>query len=95
MPSFFGGVTRTLGRLDFAGQDLHQRGFAGAVRPGNGVAPPRKKRARDVFEQDSGAEAHRDVVNGEQGDLNCSNYLPSLHAELQMGAVLILGWLGF
>ena len=50
------------GRLDFAGQDLHQRGLARAVGAGDGVAAAGKKRAGDVLEQDSGAEAHGDVI---------------------------------
>ena len=29
--------------FDLAGQNLHERGFAGAVRPGDGVAAPGKK----------------------------------------------------
>ena len=56
-----------LGRVDFAGQDLHQRGLAGAIRPGNAVAPAVEESGGDLFEQDSGAEAHGDVVNGKQG----------------------------
>jgi hypothetical protein len=58
-----------LGRLDFAGQDLHQRGFTGAVGAGDSIAPSCEEGGADIFEQDSGAEAHRDVVNGEQGTL--------------------------
>ena len=35
-----------LGRLDLAGENLHQRGFARAVRAGDGVAAPREESAR-------------------------------------------------
>ena len=61
----FGPADGALGRLDLAGQNLHQRGFAGAIRPGDGVAAPREEGARDILEQYSAAEAHRDVINGE------------------------------
>jgi hypothetical protein len=52
--------------LKIAGKNFHQRGFARTVGPGNGVTPPTEKGATDLFEQDSGAEAHRDVVKREQ-----------------------------
>jgi len=55
-----------LGWFELAGKDLHERGLAGAVGAGNGVAPAREKGGRDVLEQYSGAKPHRDVVYGEQ-----------------------------
>ena len=67
---FLGPGDGALGRLDLAGEDLHERGLAGAVGAGDGVAAARQERAGDVFEQNSGAEAHGDVVDGEQ------SYLP-------------------
>ncbi len=57
---------RALRRLDFAGEDFHQRGLARAVGAGDGVATPGHERAGDVLEETSGAKAHGDVVNGEQ-----------------------------
>ena len=57
---------RALRGLEFAGHDFHQRGFARAIRTGDGVAPPVKKRAGDVFEQNPIAEAHGDVIEGNQ-----------------------------
>src|SRR6185437_10977024 len=55
--------------LEIAGENFHQRGFARSVRPGNRVAPPSEKGATHFFEQNSGAEAHRDVVKREQDKL--------------------------
>ena len=52
------------GGFDFAGEDLHERGLAGAVGAGDGVAAPREKRRGDVFEQDAGAVAHGDIIDG-------------------------------
>ncbi len=62
----FWAADRAFGRLQFAGENFHQRGFAGAIRAGDGVAAPREEGAGDVLEQDSGAEAHRDVVESDQ-----------------------------
>ena len=67
---FLGARDGSLGRLDIAGEDLHQGGLAGAVGAGDRVTTARQERAGDVFEQSSGAEAHGDIVNGEQ------SYLP-------------------
>ena len=54
------------GRFELAGKDLHERGLARAVGAGDRVAAAREKGGRDVLEQYSGAEPHRDVVYGEQ-----------------------------
>ena len=62
-PIFFGRVTVPFVGLDLAGQDLHERGLAGAVRPGDRVAAAGEERGGDVFEQDAGAVAHGDVVD--------------------------------
>ncbi len=56
----------TLGRFELAGEDLHERGFAGSVGAGDGVAAAGEKGSGDVLEQYSGAEPHRDVVYCEQ-----------------------------
>ena len=55
-----------LGGFELAGEDLHERGFAGAVGAGDGVAAAGEKGGGDVLEQYSGAEPHRDVVYCEQ-----------------------------
>src|ERR1035437_4219714 len=70
-----------LGRLDVAGEDLHQGGLAGAVGTGDGVTTAWQERAGDVFEQSSGAEAHGDVVDGEQ-----SYYHDSARGDAPFGA---------
>ena len=49
---------RTLFGIDFTRQDLHQRGLAGAVRPGDRVTTAGDESGIDVFEQNEGAEAH-------------------------------------
>ena len=56
---------RAFGRLEFAGQDFHECGFAGAIGAGDGVAAPGHEGAGDVFEEDPGSEAHGDVVDCE------------------------------
>ena len=56
---------RAFGRLELAGQDLHQGGFAGAIGPGDGVAAARHEGGGDVLEQDAGTEAHGDIVDGQ------------------------------
>ncbi len=47
----------------FAGQQLHERGFAGAVRAGEAVAPARRKRRRHVVEEDLRPKPHRHTLN--------------------------------
>jgi hypothetical protein len=51
-----------LGR-QFARQQLHERGFAGAVRPRQSVAAPGRKRGRHVVEEHFRPEPHRYVLN--------------------------------
>ena len=63
---------RPFGRFQLARENLHQRRFSGAVGTRDGIAPPRKKRAGDVFKQNFGAEAHGDVLNGKQGSFHDS-----------------------
>ena len=62
----FGPGHRALGRLQFAGEDIHERRLARTVGAGDGVAPSLEEGRSDVFEQYSSAEAHSDVVNGQQ-----------------------------
>src|ERR1022692_4532683 len=57
-------------------------GLAGAVGTGDGVTTARQERAGDVFEQSSGAEAHGDVVDGEQ-----SYYHDSARGDAPFGAL--------
>ena len=52
-----------LGGLDLPGQNFHQGGFAGAIRPGNAITAASKEGGRDVLEEDPGPIAHRNVVN--------------------------------
>ena len=63
---FFRPRDRPLRRLELPGHDFHERGFSRAVGPGDGVAPAVKKCAGDVFEENSFAEAHRDVIERNQ-----------------------------
>src|SRR5712692_9522629 len=55
----------TFSGIEVPGQDLHEGGLAGAIGPGNGITAARHERAGDVFEEDPGAEAHRDVIHRE------------------------------
>ena len=64
---FLGTRDRPFGRLQLAREDLHQRRFSGAVGTRDGITAPGKKGAGDVLKQNSGAEAHGDVLNGKQG----------------------------
>ena len=41
---------RPLLRVDLAGQELHESGFSGAVRPGKSIAFPRRKAGRNFIE---------------------------------------------
>ena len=54
----FRACDRTFGGLQFAGQDFHERRFAGAIGAGNRVAASSLKGRVDLFKQNSGAEAH-------------------------------------
>ena len=49
-------------RIEFAGEDLHKGGLAGAVGSGESVAPSGRKGYRDFFEQNLGAVAHRYIA---------------------------------
>ncbi len=62
---FFRAGDRAFGGFDFAGNDFHECGLAGAVRAGDSVAAPGHEGAGHVFEQDPGAEAHGDVIDRE------------------------------
>jgi hypothetical protein len=68
-PKFLRARDRTFGRFEVARKNLHQRRFSGAVWTRNGITPARKERTGDVFKQNSGTEAHGDVLNGKQGYL--------------------------
>ena len=50
-PSFFGRVTEPCEGSISPRQNLHQRGFARAIRPGDGVAAPGEERTGDVLEE--------------------------------------------
>ena len=62
-PSFLRADHRSLLRLQLAGQQLHESGFAGAVRPGQAVALPRRKGRGYLVEQNFGAVAHGHVTD--------------------------------
>ena len=57
----------TLGRFEFAGQNLHQRGFACTIGTGDTIAALGKKRAGHILKEDPAAEAHSDIVDGKHG----------------------------
>ena len=50
-------------RFLLARQQLHKRGFAGAVRSGQAIALARRKAGGDFVKQNFGAVAHGDVAN--------------------------------
>ncbi len=54
-------------RVEFAGEDFHEGGFAGAVGPGESVAAAGDKADADFFKQDLGAVTHGDVADTEHG----------------------------
>ena len=56
---------RALLRLQLAGQDLHEGGFSGAIRPGEAVAAARSERCADVFKEELGAVAHGDIADAD------------------------------
>ena len=45
-------------RVDLAGQQLHERRFSRAIRPGEAVAAPRRELRGDVVEEHLGPEPH-------------------------------------
>ena len=55
-----------LGWLDLTGQDFHERRLAGSVGTGDRVAPSLLERGGYVFEQNTRAEAHGNVVYRDQ-----------------------------
>ena len=63
MPTFLGRVTEPLEGSNSPVRIFMKRRFAGAVRPGDGIAPSGQKGAGDIFKQDSGAEAHGNIVD--------------------------------
>jgi hypothetical protein len=56
-------VDRAALGLGLASQQLHERGFAGAVRPRQAVAPARRERRRDLLEEDLRPEPHRNAAD--------------------------------
>lgn len=50
-------------RFEFAAEQLHERGFAGAVGPGEAIALARRERRGDFIEQNFGAVAHRHIAD--------------------------------
>jgi hypothetical protein len=61
----FGAGDGALGGLEFAGQDLHQGGFARAVRTGNAITATRHECSCDVLEEDARTETHGYIVDGQ------------------------------
>ncbi len=49
--------------IQFAGQDLHERRLAAAVRARQAIAPGGQEDGRHVFEQDFRAVAHADIAD--------------------------------
>ncbi len=49
-------------RLELAGQNLHEGGFAGAIRPGEPVAAAGHKGGGHVFKEHLGAVAHGHMI---------------------------------
>ena len=49
-------------RLEFAGQKIHEGGFAGAIWPGQAIALPRRKRRGYFVKQNFGAVAHGHIA---------------------------------
>ena len=88
---------RTFFGIDFTRHDLHQRGFTGAVRPGDRVTPPGDERGVDILEQNAGAEAHGHIIYGklhltdnsksERRTSDC-NPEPRLDGKLRYWAIL-------
>ena len=64
---FLGARNRTLGWLQFAGQDFHERRLTGAIGAGNRVASSLLESGVHFFKQNAGAEAHGEVVDRDQG----------------------------
>jgi hypothetical protein len=62
-PDLLGTHDRALLRLKLTGQQLHEGGLAGAVRPGEPVAATRRKRGGDVLEEHLRAVPHRNTVD--------------------------------
>ena len=56
-----------LGRLLVTRQDAHERGFASPIRTGKRIAASGQERGGDVLKEDFGAEAHGNVLYGNQG----------------------------
>ena len=56
-------------RVELAGEDLHEGGFAGAVGAGESVAAAGDKADADVFKEDLRAVAHGDVADTEHSFL--------------------------
>ena len=54
---------RSLLRIHFAGQDLHERGFARAVGPGQAIALARRERRGNFVEQNFSAVAHGHITD--------------------------------
>ena len=50
-------------RVKFPGEQLHERGLARAVGPGQAVVAPGGERGGDIFEQNFGAVAHRNIAD--------------------------------
>jgi hypothetical protein len=50
-------------RIEFAAEQLHERGFARAVGPGEAIALARRKRRRDFIKQNFCAVAHGHIAD--------------------------------
>ena len=62
-PEPVGAGDTALLRRDLAGEQLHERRLAGAVRPGQAVAAPRREHGGHVVEEHLVAEPHRDAAD--------------------------------
>ena len=50
-------------RIQFTAEQLHERGFARAIGPGQAIPLPRRKRRGDFIKQNFGAVAHRHITD--------------------------------
>ena len=79
-------------RLEIAAENLHERGFAGAVRADQTIAVAVGELDRDVLEQRLGAELHGDVGGREHGiqefEISQSGRRSRFSGPINAGAIL-------
>ena len=61
----FGAVDIAAGGFLLSGENFHEGGFAGAIGAGDGIAAAVDEGGGDVLKEDTGAEAHSDVIYGD------------------------------